>query len=374
METREAAVPFLDLLALHRDLRDAFTGDLEGLIESSAFVNGPAVKDFEASFAAYCESAEAVGLANGLDALRLGLLGSGVQPGDEVVVPAMTFIATWEAVSQVGAIPRPADISDHDYCLDPSATAAAVTPSVAAIVPVHLFGQMADVVALEGIAKRHGLVVIEDAAQAHGARRTGRRAGSSGRAAAFSFYPAKNLGAMGDAGALTTNDIALARRVRALREHGQYEKYVHDEVGWTARLDTLQAAVLSRKLPLLDDWNAQRRAIAALYLDGLAGVGDVVLPPVVERDGHVWHLFVIRTGDPDGLATHLRQHGIGSGRHYPEAPHLSKAYAHLGHSAGSFPIAERLARECLSLPIFPGMTERQVEQVVESISAWFAGG
>lgn len=374
MTTAETPVPFLDLLALHRDLRDDLVEDLVELIESCAFVNGPAVEQFETAFAAYCGSTEAVGLASGLDALRLGLVGAGVQPGSEVIVPAMTFVATWEAVSQIGAVPRPADISELDYCLDPDAVGAAVTPSLAAIVPVHLFGQMADLVALERIAARHGLPLVEDAAQAHGAEREGRRAGGSGHVAAFSFYPAKNLGALGDAGALTTSDPSVAARVRALREHGQREKYVHDEIGWTARLDTFQAAVLSRKLALLDGWNAQRRTIAAHYLESLDGVGDLVLPPVVESEGHVWHLFVVRTSDPTGLADRLRSDGIASGRHYPQAPHLSNAYASLGLSAGAFPVAERLARACLSLPMFPGMQESQVERVVESINAWFAGG
>ena len=240
--------------------------------------------------------------------------------------------------------------------------------------PVHLFGQLADVVVLERVAEQHRIALVEDAAQAHGAERGGRRAGGSGHVAAFSFYPGKNLGAMGDAGALTTDDAAIAARVRALREHGQYEKYVHREVGWTARIDTFQAAVLARKLPLLGQWNAERRDVAALYLDALAGVGDLVLPAVLERDGHVWHLFVVRTGDPTGLADHLRKHGISSARHYPEPPHLSEAYAELGHRAGAFPVTERLARECLSLPIFPQLSESQVERVVEAVRAWFDRG
>ena len=373
MKTVGTSVPFLDLQALHCGLRDDFVDDLVELIESSAFVNGPAVERFEAAYAAYCGSSHAVGLANGLDALRLGLIAAGVEPGAAVVVPAMTFVATWEAVSQIGAVPRAVDISDLDYCLDPDAVAASITPSVAAIVPVHLFGQMADLIALEGVTSSYGLQLVEDAAQAHGAQRANRRAGDRAHAA-FSFYPAKNLGAMGDAGALTTSDASVAARVRALREHGQYEKYVHDEVGWTSRLDTFQAAVLSRKLPLLEGWNDQRRAVAAQYLERLEGVGDLVLPPVVERDGHVWHLFVVRTSDPDGLAMHLRRDGIGSGRHYPEVPHLSKAYTDLGHRVGAFPVAERLARECLSLPMFPDMQEWQIERVVDSVGAWFASG
>ena len=373
MGTGEPGIPFLDLHSIHAGLSDALVADLASLIESSAFINGPAVARFEAAFAEYCGSSDAVGLANGLDALRLGLVACGVQPGDVVVVPAMTFVATWEAVSQVGAIPRPADVSANDYCLDPEAAEDAVTPDVVAILPVDLFGQLADIVALEQVASRHGLTLLEDAAQAHGAVRSGRKAGSAGHPAAFSFYPGKNLGAMGDAGALTTHDHALAARVRALREHGQREKYRHDEIGWTARLDTFQASVLARKLPLLDGWNEQRRAVAAQYLERLSNVGDLVLPPVVESAGHVWHVFAVRTGDPEGLASHLRERGIASGRHYPEAPHLSRAYSHLGYREGTFPIAEQLARQCLSLPIFPGMTESQVQRVVEAVEGWFAG-
>ena len=374
MSTVHAPVPFLDLRALHEDLRDELADTLAELIDSSAFVNGPAVGQFESEFAEYCGSTHAVGLASGLDALRLGLVCLGVEPGSKVVVPAMTFVATWEAVSQAGAVPHPVDISERDDCLDPEATEASISSAVSAVMPVHLFGQLADVAALEAIASKAGIPLVEDAAQAHGAERGGRRAGGSSHVAGFSFYPAKNLGAMGDAGALTTDDAELAARMRALREHGQYEKYLHDEIGWTARLDTLQAAVLSRKLALLDGWNVQRRAVAAQYLESLDGVGDLVLPPVADPDGHVWHLFVVRTADPEGLSEHLRREGVGCGRHYPQPPHLSDAYAHLGHREGEFPVAERLARECLSLPMFPSMRPEQVERVVESVESWFAGG
>ena len=247
-----------------------------------------------------------------------------------------------------------------DFNIDPRAASAAVCTRTAAIMPVHLYGQMADMDGLLELADHHGLPVVEDAAQAHGATRDAHRAGSSGRASAFSFYPGKNLGAIGDAGALVTDDPDIAARTRALREHGQYRKYHHDEVGWTARLDSLQAAVLSRKLPLLDEWNAQRRRIAALYLRALGDVGDLVLPTVPAGSSPVWHLFVVRTADPLGLAEHLKDQGIATGRHYPEPPHMSRAYASLGY-------VRRLVsgrgsprrRECLSLPIFPGMTEAQ---------------
>jgi dTDP-4-amino-4,6-dideoxygalactose transaminase len=364
-------VPFLDLSAVHGDIADAIAEDIRAVIESSKFVNGPQVADFELAFAEYCGTDQCVGLASGLDALRLALTALGVGPGDEVVVPATTFVATWEAVSQVGAVPVPVDVSAQDYALDVAAVEAALGPRTAAVLPVHLYGQMADMDRLAALCERYAIPLVEDAAQAHGASRSGRRAGASGRASAFSFYPGKNLGAMGDAGALVTNDAALSARVRALREHGQYRKYQHDEIGWTARLDTIQAAVLGRKLPLLDGWNAERSSIAALYGQALSGVGDLVLPSVPAGSEPVWHLYVVRTADPVGLAAHMRSDGIGTGRHYPEPPHLSRAYASLGYSKGAFPISEALASECLSLPIFPGMTDSQALRVVDSVVSWF---
>ena len=232
--------------------------------------------------------------------------------------------------------------------------------------PVHLYGQLADMRALRRVADGAGIAIVEDACQAHGATRVGERAGASGVAAAFSFYPGKNLGAAGDAGALVTRDAEVATRVRALREHGQTAKYVHAYEGWTSRLDTIQAIVLSHKLPELETWNDQRRDAAAFYTDALSEVGDLRLPPVAAGSSPVWHLYVVRTSDPDGLATWLRDRGIGAGRHYPEPVHLTDAYARLGHRAGDFPVAEALARECLSLPIFPGMTEQQLAAVVGS--------
>ncbi len=242
------SVPFLDLGIVHRDMAAAIRSDFDAIIASSSFVNGPQVHEFEEAFSAFCGAPHCVGVASGLDALRLALAAGGVGPGDEVVVPAMTFVATWEAVSQVGAVPIPVDVRPDDYCLDPDAVRAAIGPRTAALLPVHLYGQLADMSALESLSRQHGLLLVEDAAQAHGARRDGRGAGQTGAASAFSFYPGKNLGAFGDAGALVTSDEALATRVRALREHGQSRKYQHDEIGWTARLDTIQAVVLLRKL------------------------------------------------------------------------------------------------------------------------------
>jgi dTDP-4-amino-4,6-dideoxygalactose transaminase len=365
-------VPFLDLSAVNALVAEGVLEDVEALLRSGAFTNGSQVAEFEAAFAGYCGASHCVGVASGLDALRLALVAMGMEPGDEVLVPAMTFVATFEAVTQAGAVPVPVDVSEQDYGMDPLAARAAVGARTRAIMPVHLYGRLTDMPALASLAEAQELEIVEDACQAHGATRDGVRAGATGRAGAFSFYPAKNLGAMGDAGALVTNDADLAEAVRALREHGQRRKYEHDIVGWTSRLDTIHAAVLLRKLPHLDDWNAQRRAAADLYAEGLAGVGDLTLPDVGDR-GQVWHLFVVRTEDRDGLAAHLAERGIGTGRHYPEPPHLSEAYRQLGYTEGSFPVAERIAKEALSLPIFPGITDAQVGRVVEGVRSWFAG-
>lgn len=367
------SVPFVDLGAIHRELKNDVLEDIAALVDSGAFTNGPGVADFERAFAAFCRASHCVGVGSGLDALRLGLLAAGVGPGDEVVVPAMTFIATFEAVSQTGATPVPADISEADLCLDPEAAEAAVTRRTRAIVPVHLYGQLADMRSLAALASRARLEIVEDACQAHGARRDGLGPAALSTAAAFSFYPGKNLGAMGDAGALVTNDGTSAQAVRALREHGQSAKYLHDAPGYTARLDTIQAAVLLRKLPLLERWNAERRRAATYYAEALEGFGDLVLPPVAPHSEPVWHLMPVRTKHPSRLAAHLAERGIATGRHYPEPPHLSAAYAALGHPGGAFAVSERLADEVLTLPIFPGITDEQLEAVVEATCEFFDG-
>ena len=366
-------VPFLDLGRSHAPLKAEILEDIAALIDSSAFTNGAAVGSFEEAFASWGGVSECVGLASGLDALRLGLLAAGIEPGDEVLVPAMTFVATFEAVTQAGGVPVPVDASELDWNMDPAAAEAATTARTRFLVPVHLYGQLSDMVQLRGLAERQGLVLLEDACQAHGASRDGLGAGTVGRMSAFSFYPGKNLGAFGDAGALVTADAALASRVRALREHGQREKYRHEWEGWTARLDTIQALVLLRKLPLLAAWNEERRAAAQWYGEALEGVGDIVLPAVPDGSDPVWHLYPVRTADPAALGDHLRTLGIGTGRHYPEPPHLSAAYRQLGFVAGAFPVAEAIADEELSLPIFPGIEESQLAAVVEGIRAFFAG-
>jgi dTDP-3-amino-3,4,6-trideoxy-alpha-D-glucose transaminase len=372
--TGALSVPFIDLTPVNAEIKDDVLAAVSELIDRNEFGSGAAVTAFEESFAECCESDNAVGLASGLDALRLALLALGIGRGDEVIVPANTFVATFEAVSQAGARPVVVDVSEEDDNIDVTAAEAAVTRRTRAIMPVHLYGQMADVVALDALASARGLAVVEDACQAHGARRDGIRAGSAGRAAAFSFYPAKNLGAMGDAGALVTDDSELAENVRALREHGQRAKYRHDFEGFTSRLDALQAVVLSAKLPLLDRWNASRQDAAATYLAELDGVGDLRLPSVARGSIPVWHLFVARTKSRAQLQEFLSRRGIETGRHYPEPPHLSPAYAWLGHRSGSFPVAESVSQDGLSLPLFPGMTEEQLELVIDAIKEFFARG
>jgi dTDP-4-amino-4,6-dideoxygalactose transaminase len=367
-------VPFLDLAPSHAPLKAKLLLEIGELIDAGDFANGAQVAEFEQAFARYCGTSASVGVANGLDGLRLSLLAAGVGRGDEVVVPAMTFVASFEAVAQVGATPVPIDISSADYGLALDALQSAIGSRTRAVMPVHLYGQLVDMGGLSSIADAHDVVVIEDACQAHGATREGIAPGSKSRAAIFSFYPGKNLGAMGDAGAVITNDDELADRLRALREHGQVAKYLHEYEGYTSRLDTLQALVLLQKLPLLDRWNAERRHVAGRYLDDLAGLDGLVLPPVAPDSEPAWHLFVVRTRDPQAFAGHLAERGVRTGRHYPEPPHLSGAWRHLGHPKGSFPVAEELARECVSLPIFPGMSDDQVDTVVVAVRDYFNDG
>jgi dTDP-4-amino-4,6-dideoxygalactose transaminase len=366
-------VPFLDLPASQAPLTRGLLVDIERLLDSGAFTNGPNVASFEDAFAAYCGTTHCVGVASGLDALRLGLMAMGLEHGDEVIVPAGTFVATIEAVIQAGGTPVIADISEQDYCLDVDAAAAVVTPRTHSFMPVHLYGQLTDMQSLRREAQSHGVRIVEDACQAHGAEREGQRAGAAGDLGAFSFYPGKNLGAAGDAGAVVTSDPELAARIRSLREHGQTAKYVHARLGWTSRLDTIQALVLEHKLPLLDGWNEQRRDVARFYGEALAGVGDLVLPPVAPGSTPAWHLYVVRTGTRDRLGAFLRERGVATGLHYPDPVHLTDACAFLGHGAGSFPVAERLSRECLSLPMFPGISEAQLSWVAESVRAYFDG-
>jgi dTDP-4-amino-4,6-dideoxygalactose transaminase len=366
------AVPFLDLKAQYRALTDEVQAALAEVLESCAFANGPPVKRFEQSFAQYVGSKEVVCVNSGTSALHLSLLVSGVGPGDEVIVPAMTFVATAWAVSYCGARPVFVDVSEVDYALDPVKVEQAITPRTKAIVPVHLYGLPADLGGLQAICQKHGLALIEDAAQAHGARHNGRHVGTLGELGCFSFYPGKNLGAYGEGGAIVTNDSGLAERLRALRDHGQRTKYHHDEMGFNYRMDSIQGAVLDVKLRHLDDWTRARQAVAANYLKGLADA-DFVLPKVPKGREHVWHLFVVLHPRRGEIKDALQAAGIGTGLHYPIPVPLLHAYAHLGHRRGEFPVSERIADQCLSLPMFAELRQDQQEQVVSALRRGLEG-
>ena len=361
-------IPFLDLGAAYLDIKAEIDAAIRRVLDSGYYILGPEVEAFEADFASYCEAKHAIGVANGLDALHLALLAMDVGPGDEVIVPSNTYIATWLAVSQSGATPVPVEPDPITYNIDPTRIEASITPRTKVIVPVHLYGQPADLDPILAIARKHGLRVLEDAAQAHGARYKARRIGAHGDAVAWSFYPGKNLGALGDGGAVTTSDSQIADRIRVLRNYGSRVKYVNEVKGFNSRLDPLQAAVLNVKLRYLDDWNARRKAIAVSYLEGLAGT-SLALPHVPEWADPVWHLFVIRHQQRDELTRRLADMGVGTLIHYPIPPHLQEAYSDSGYSAGAFPLAERLAAEVMSLPIGPHMDAEDVEEVIRQIKA-----
>ena len=330
---------------------------------------GPAVRRFEEAFATFCGVQQCIGVSNGTAALELALRALDVAPGDEVITVSHTFIATAEAISNVGAKPVFVDIDPATYTMDAQAVAAAITPATRVLLPVHLYGQPAQMHELNQVATAHGLAVIEDAAQAHGATWQGAPAGSLATVACFSFYPGKNLGAYGDAGAVTTNDEAIAERVRLLRNHGRRSKYIHDVVGTNERIDTLQAAILDAKLPYLAGWTAARQRLAARYNDLLAEC-EMVLPVVANEATSAWHLYVIRAPRRDALLTYLKAQGIEAGIHYPVPLHLQPAYANLGYRQGDFPVTEAVADSCLSLPLYPEMTNSQQEYVVEQIHAF----
>jgi len=365
------AVPFVDLGPSSARLNQRILGEFAELLESSRFHYGPQLTEFEKAFAEYCTVQHCVGMSSGLDALRLALLATGLEPGDEVLAPANTFIATFAAIRQAGGVPVPVDVSETDYNIDPELVGEAVTGRTRFLVPVHLYGQLADMRALVEITPARRLTVVEDACQAHGAERDGFRAGAAGSASAFSFYPSKNLGAAGDAGAAVTDDGDVDGLLRALRHHGETVRHHSAREGYTARMDTIQAIVLLHKLRLLDEWNDERRAAAAYYTDALEGVGDLVLPSVADNSAPVWHLYVVRTARPTELADHLASRGIGTGRHYPEPPHVSNAFAWLGYERGAFPVTEAIAAEVLSLPLFPGIREAQLETVCAAVADYF---
>jgi dTDP-4-amino-4,6-dideoxygalactose transaminase len=360
-------VPFLDLQAQYQSMREEIARAINEVLESAAFAGGPFVAKFENEFAAFCGCKHAVGVGSGTDALWLTLLGMGVGPGDEVITVPSTFIATSEAISFCGAKPVFVDINEHTYTLDPEQLEIAITPRTKAIIPVHLFGQTADMNPLLAIARRHGLPVVEDACQAHGAEYRRQMAGSMGEAGCFSFYPGKNLGAYGEAGAVVTNNDTLARRVQMLRDHGQARKYIHSMVGWNARMDGLQGAILSVKLRYLQAGNEARRAKARLYQRYLAEVDDVITPVEAEYAKHVYHVYALRVPERDSVLHALTEKGIGCGIHYPVPLHLQEAYQDLGLGEGSFPVAEKCAREFLSLPMFPELKAEQIEYVAHEV-------
>lgn len=366
-------IPLVDLKQQYRDHREEFDGAIRGVLENAAFINGPDLAAFEQEFAAFCGVRYCVGVSSGLEALRLCLAALGIGPGDEVILPANTYIATALAVSGVGARPVLVDCDPHTANMQPAAAAAAITARTKAIMPVHLYGQPVDFEALQAMAARHGLAIVEDAAQAHGAEYHGARCGSLGRAAGFSFYPGKNLGAFGDGGAVTTDDAAIATFVRQARSYGERSKYEHILKGGNWRLDTVQAAVLRVKLRYLPAWNAARGRAAALYTERLRHLPAVTLPSVLDGVVPVWHLYVIQVDDRDGVLAALKQHDIGAGIHYPTPIHLQPAYADLGYGRGAFPNAERQAARVLSLPLFPEISVEQIEAVTAVIERCVTG-
>lgn len=366
-------VPFLDLNAHHARRRAEFTRAIEEVIDSGAFAGGPFVEQFEKDFAAYCDTQHCIGLGSGTEALWLSLLAAGIKAGDEVITVPNTFMATAEAITYCGARPVFVDVDDKTYTMDPARLEKAITSRTKAIIPVHLFGQVADMDAILEIAAEHGIPVIEDAAQAHGAEYKGRKAGTFGLAACFSFYPGKNLGAFGEAGAVVTQDEEMLDKIRILRDHGQTSKYRHTAVGWNCRMDGIQAAVLRVKLPHLESGNLSRRVHAQRYNEALQDVVDVITPVEAPYARHVYHVYAIRVRERDAVMAQLQENGIGCGIHYPVPIHLQEAYQSLRLKKEAFPVSERLAREFISLPMFPELTEEQIDCVAltvrEAVSA-----
>jgi dTDP-4-amino-4,6-dideoxygalactose transaminase len=360
-------IPFMDLGAQIRSMRGEIDAAISRSLEATDFILGRPLEQFEADFAQYCGCRYAVGVSSGTAALHLALVALGVGPGDEVITVPNTFVATVEAVMYTGATPVLADVDERSFCIDPNAAERAVTPRTKAIIPVHMYGQPCDVEAIASVAERHGLVVVEDACQAHGATVGGKKVGSFGRAAAFSFYPTKNLGGIGDGGAVTTNDAEVAKKLRALRHHGQYEPNVFSEVGYNYRLDTVQAAVLSVKLARLDSWNQRRRQIAKRYRSKLASSEFKFQEPVAGSES-AYHIFVIR--HPRRRAVHdmLNGAGVGWGKHIVPPIHEQPGYGHLAGNSKGFPVSEALSGELVSLPVYPELTDDQVDYVVDVLS------
>lgn len=371
------SIPFLDIGAAYQELKSEIDTAIARSLSSGWLIGGPEVEQFEFEYAAYCGTAHAIGVANGLDALHLALRAMDVGPGDEVIVPSHTFIATWLAVSQCGATPIPVEPDEDTFNINPELIEAAITPRTKVILPVHLYGQPADIDPILAIARKYGLRVLEDGAQAHGARYKGQRLGGHGDAVAWSFYPGKNLGALGDGGAVTTNDSMIADRLRVLRNYGSRTKYVNEIQGYNSRLDPLQAAVLGVKLKYLDEWNNRRKIIAEQYLQNLKNLANtnLILPKVPDWADPVWHLFVVRCPQRDLLQKYLTGNKIGTLIHYPIPPHKQKAYSKLGlyiNSNDNFPIASRMANCVLSLPIGPQININNINCIIESIEDYEA--
>lgn len=362
------SIPFIDLRAAHEEMGAEVDAAVSRVVKSGWYLLGPELESFEAEFAEYCGTRHCVGVASGLAALELSLDAAGIGPGDEVIVPAYTWVATWIAVSRRGAIPVPVDVEEGTYNIDPQRISAAITSRTVAIVPVHLRGQAADMDAIREIADRRNLFVLEDAAQAHGAKYRGRRTGSLGDAAAFSFYPTKNLGAFGDGGAVTTDDDEIAERLRLLRNYGMRDRYRLETAGVNSRLAEIQAAVLRTKLPRLDGWNAARSALAEIYRQELAVNELLSLPEVPGWADPVWHLFALGHPDRDACLAALSQQGIAALIHYPVLPHQSGAYRNEDWGQGSFPVALRLASRTLSLPIYPQLGADACRRIAEVIA------
>lgn len=361
------SVPFLDLKAPYLELQEELDGAFNRVMNSGWYLLGSETEAFEAEYAAYCGSKHCIGVGNGLDALHLAMRALDVGPGDEVIVPSFTFIATWLAVSYAGATPVPVECREDTFNLDPARVEDAINDRTKAIIPVHLYGQIADMDPLLEIASRHGLAVVEDAAQSQGGEYKGKRSGAIAEVACHSFYPGKNLGAFGDGGAVTTSDDKLARKIRVLRNYGSSRKYFNDYKGFNSRLDEIQAAMLRVKLARLDEWNARRETIAAIYLHGLRDVPEIELPTVAADTKPVWHLFVIRHPRRDGLQSALEKRGISTLIHYPVPPHLSEAYQVDGEEPLRLPVAEGMAKSVLSLPVGPHITAQQASEVVTAI-------
>lgn len=365
-------IPFLSFKAINSQIKAELTQCFETVFDDAWYIMGKQLSAFEKEYAVFNNVQHAVGISNGLDALHIALKATGVGAGDEVIVPSHTYIATVLAVSYAGAIPVFVEPDVLTYNINPAKIEAAITAKTKAIMPVHLYGQACNMEAIEEIARKHQLYIIEDNAQAHGATWNQKITGSWGHINATSFYPGKNLGALGDAGAVTTNDVALAAKASMLRNYGSEKKYHHELIGFNQRMDELQAAFLRVKLPYLQEWTQQRQTIAAHYNESLKDVGDLVLPAVAHGATHVYHLYVIRSAQRDALQTYLQQQGIATLIHYPIPVHLQEAYRNLGYKRGDFPLAELIADTCLSLPIWPGMTEAEVSKVADAIKVFFS--